>query len=98
MSHAERARTPDFLKTHEFGGTIGIEFDKEAMPKFDTTNGYAEKNKWYFLSALPGARAHGGDVQEVARALAAKVNANNEYQASVKKNADGSATITVDWM
>ncbi len=97
MSHAERARTPDFLKTQEFGGTIGIEFDKEAMPKFDTTNGYAEKNKWYFLHvAAVGTRA-GQSAEEVARALAAKVNANNEYQASVKKNADGSATITVDW-
>lgn len=97
MTHAERARLPEYVKTQQFGGKIGLEFDKGSMPKFDTTNGYTEKNKWYFAHCADVGTKAGQSAEEVAKALAAKVNANAEYKASVKTNADGSATITVDW-
>src|SRR5882724_11453720 len=32
--------TDDYLKTEEFGGTIGFDFDMDRMPKFDTSGGY----------------------------------------------------------
>jgi hypothetical protein len=96
-THAQRAKQSDYEKMEEFGGTIGIEFDKDAMPKFDTTNGYTEKNKWYFAHCADVGTKAGQSAEEVAKNIAAKVKANGDYDAKVKKNADGSVTLTVDW-
>ncbi|MFT3711960.1 MAG: hypothetical protein QM817_30330 [Archangium sp.] len=96
-THAQREKQSDFEKMEEFGGSIGIEFDKDAMPKFDTTNGYTEKNKWYFAHCADIGTKAGQSAEQVAKAIAAKVNGNGDYAAKVVKNADGSATLTVDW-
>ncbi len=95
-TYAERQRTPDYLKTEEFGGTISFDFDHDKMPRFDTSNGYTEKNKWYFAHGADIGTKKGQTAKQVADALAAKVNgAPGSYKAVVKSNADGSASISV---
>jgi hypothetical protein len=94
-SAAERARTPDYLKTEQFGGTLSFDFDHEKMPKFDTSAGYTEKNKWYFAHAADLGTKKGQTAKQVADALAAKVNASGSYKAVVKSNADGTASLSI---
>jgi len=94
-SAAERDRTPDYMKTEQFGGTLSFDFDHEKMPKFDTSAGYTEKNKWYFAHGADLGTKKGQTPKQVAEGLAAKVNANSSYRAVVTANADGTATITV---
>jgi hypothetical protein len=67
------------------------------MPAFDTSAGYTEKNQWYFKHVADVGTRAGQTAEQVAKALASKVNANGDYDAKVKKNADGSVTLTVDW-
>ena len=94
-TYAERQKMSDFQKTEEFGGTISFDFDHDQMPKFDTSAGYTEKNKWYFAHGAEVGTKKGQTAKQVADALAAKVNANGSYRAQVKSNPDGSATVSV---
>ena len=88
--------TSDYAKIEEFGGTISFDFDHEKMPKFDTSAGYTEKNKWYFAHSVEVPCKKGQTASQVLTALAAKVNASSGYHASVVSRPDGSATLTVD--
>lgn len=94
-TYAQRQRQSDYEKTEQFGGTISFDFDHDQMPKFDTTRGYTEKNKWYFAHGASIGTKKNQTATQVAEALAAKVNENREYRATVKTNADGSATVSV---
>ena len=96
-TQAQRSKQSDSVKSEEFGGTIGLEFDKDKMPAFDTSGGYTEKNKWYFKHVADVGTKAGQSAEQVAKALASKVNASGDYAAKVRKNADGSATLVVDW-
>jgi hypothetical protein len=84
----------DHTKTEEFGGTIGFDFDHDKMPKFDTSAGYTEKNKWYFAHSVSIGTKAGQTAEQVAEALAAKVKGAG-YKVSVTTHADGSATQQV---
>ena len=95
-TYKERQATSDYLKTEEFGGTIGFDFDHSKMPKFDTTNGYTEKNKWYFAHSISIGTREGQSPEAVAKALAAKVNENRSYKADVTVAANGNASIHVE--
>ena len=94
-TYAERQRQTDYEKTEQFGGTISFDFDRDRMPKFDTSAGYTEKNKWSFAHGAEVGTKKGQTAKQVADALAAKVNANGSYRAQVKSNSDGSATVSV---
>ncbi len=94
-TYAERQRQSGYEKTEQFGGTISFDFDHDKMPKFDTSRGYAEKNKWYFAHVASTGTKKDQSATQVAEALAAKVNANRDYRATVKTNADGSASLSV---
>lgn len=97
MSEAERKRTPEYERTEEYGGTIGLEFDKNKMPEFDTSNGYTEKNKWYFEHCADVGTHQGESAQQVAESLARRIESSGQYDAKVRKNDDGSVTLSVDW-
>ena len=97
MTEKERLATPEYLRTEEYGGTIGLEFDKDHMPTFDTSHGYTEKNKWYFEHVADVGTRKGQSAQQVAEALAHRIEANGQYDAKVRKNDDGSVTLSVDW-
>ncbi len=86
----------DCENTEEKGATLSLSFDHDQMPKFDTSAGYTQKNKWYFAHSAEVACKKGQSPQQVLTALAAKVNANRDYQATVVARGDGSATLTVD--
>lgn len=94
---AERKRMSDYEKTEQFGGSIGFEFDKGAMPQFDTSKGYTEKNKWYFEHCADVGTTAGESAKQVAEALAKRVEQTGQYDAKVRSNADGSVTLSVDW-
>lgn len=94
-TYAERQRQPDYEKMEEFGGSISLDFDQDKMPKFDTSAGYTEKNKWYFAHGASIGTKKGQTAKQVADALAAKVNENRSYKAVVTANADGSASLSV---
>jgi hypothetical protein len=94
-TYAERQKMSDYEKTEEFGGTISFDFDHDQMPNFDTSNGYTEKNKWYFAHGAEVGTKEGQSAAQVAMALAAKVNAAGKYKADVKPGPDGSATISI---
>jgi hypothetical protein len=86
----------DFENTEEKGATLSLSFDHDQMPKFDTSAGYTQKNKWFFAHSAEVACKKGQSPEQVLKALAAKVNANGDYRASVVARGDGSATLTVD--
>ena len=85
--------TSDYAKIEEFGGTISFDFDHEKMPKFDTSAGYTEKNKWYFAHGTEIGTKKGQTAKQVADALVAKMS--GPYKATVTSNTDGSATIAI---
>jgi hypothetical protein len=76
---------PEYLKTEEFGGSIAVDFDHDRMPKFDTSSGYTEKNKWYFAHSISIGTKKGQSALSVAKALAAKIEG---YDVSVKSRGD----------
>ena len=94
-TYAERQRQSDYEKMEEFGGSISLDFDQDKMPKFDTSAGYTEKNKWYFAHGASIGTKQGQTAKQVADALAAKVNENSSYKAVVTANPDGSASLSV---
>jgi hypothetical protein len=77
---------PDFMKTEEFGGSIAVDFDQDRMPKFDTSAGYTEKNKWYFAHSVSVGTKKGQSALSVAKALAAKIE--GAYDVSIKSRGD----------
>jgi hypothetical protein len=77
------------------GATVGLAFDHDKMPKFDTTSGYTEKNAWYFAHTADVVCKKGQTPDQVLHALAAKVKATEGYQPTVVVHGDGSATMTV---
>jgi RNA 3'-terminal phosphate cyclase len=93
---AERERQSDYEKMEQFGGSISLDFDHDKMPKFDTSAGYTEKNKWYFAHGASVGTKRGQTAEQVANSLAAKINENRSYRAVVKSNSDGSATLSVE--
>ncbi len=82
-------------RADERGATVGLAFDHDKMPKFDTSSGYTEKNAWYFAHTADVVCKKGQTPDQVLHALAAKVKATAGYQPTVVVHGDGSATMTV---
>jgi hypothetical protein len=86
----------DYENTEDKGASLSLSFDHDKMPKFDTSAGYTEKNKWFFSHSAEVTCKKGQTAEQVLTALAAKVNANGDYKATVVARGDGGATLTVD--
>jgi hypothetical protein len=76
---------PEYDKIEEFGGSIGLDFDRDRMPKFDTSNGFTAKNKWYFAHSISIGTKKGQTALQVAKALAQKVEG---YDVNIKSKGD----------
>ncbi|MDP3235611.1 MAG: hypothetical protein Q8S33_34030 [Myxococcales bacterium] len=94
-SFEERQRTPEYYKTEQFGGGLSLSFDRDKMPDFDSSRSYVEKNRWLTAHSASINTRVGQTPKQVAEALAMRVNENEEYRATVKANANGTASVTI---
>ena len=91
-----RDRGSDYERVQTVTSGLGVDFDRDRMPQFDTSRGFTAKNAWVFAHSMSVSTKTGQTPKQALEALAKKIAATSGYQPKVVTHRDGSATLTIE--